>query len=447
MNRKQRLNARLLRLKAKAKALDERAAASTDAVEVRSLTEQRADVQADIDDVTTEIAEIEEQEKREKEMQEAEARQTPPATAQVHNAGIVASFAQNAQPTQARNDECVLESAEYRRAFMNYVQRGTPIPMELGARVAEYRSTHPVQYRAGDTIDTGDTGAAIPLTIMREIINTVRKRYGNLYDRVTKTSVQGGVEIPIGELQATFSWITESTVSPEKGIGELGTISFKYNAAEIRISQTFLSSILTMEVFESKISEVIAVAYREAMDKGIVKGSGVKQMLGILNDPRVTTLARHTIALTAAEINNWQAWRKKFFAKLPLGYRAGEFIFPMGTVDAYLETMSDANGNPIFKQATGLDVNDGDAADPNGRFFGRRISIVEPDIITDFDSASSNDVIGVFWQPNEYAINENFGFTMRRYFDDARNKWITKALTVVDGKVLNPNGFYIFVKG
>ena len=55
MNRKQRLNARLLRLKAKAKALDERAAASTDAAEVRDLTEQRADVQADIDDVTAEI--------------------------------------------------------------------------------------------------------------------------------------------------------------------------------------------------------------------------------------------------------------------------------------------------------------------------------------------------------------------------------------------------------
>lgn len=446
MNRKQRLNARLLRLKAKAKALDERAAASTDAAEVRDLTEQRADVQADIDDVTDEIAEIEEREKREKEMQDAEARQIPPATAQVHNAGIVASFAQNAQPTQSRDNECVLESAEYRRAFMNFVQRGTPIPAELGARVAEYRSAHPVQYRAGDTIDTGDTGAAIPLTIMREIINTVRKKYGNLYDKVTKLSVQGGVEFPIGELQADFEWITESTVSPEKEIGKLGTISFKYNTAEIRIAQTFLSSILTMEAFESKITEVIALAYRKAMDTGIVKGTGNGQMLGILNDIRVTGQVGHTIAMTAAEINNWTAWRKKFFAKLPLGYRAGEFIFSMATVDAYLETMADSNNNPIFKQATGLEVNDGDAADPNGRFFGRRISIVEPDIITDFDSASSNDVIGIYWQPSEYAINENFGFMMRRYYDENRNKWINKALTVVDGKVLNPNGFYLITK-
>lgn len=446
MSRKEILNRRLLRLRAKAQKLDERAKAATEAAEIEALTEQRSDIAAEIAEAEDEIKAIEEQEKRDKEQQEAEARQTPPASAQVHNAGIVASFAQNAQPTQSRDNECVLESVEYRRAFMNYVQRGTPIPAELSARVAEYRSAHPVQYRAGETIDTADTGAAIPLTIMREIINTVRKRYGNLYDRVTKTSVQGGVEIPIGELQADFSWITESTVSPDKKIGELGTISFSYHAAEIKITQTFLSSILVMEQFESKLVEVIAVAYRKAMDTGVMKGSGKGQMLGILNDPRVTGQTGHTIALSGGEINNWQAWRKKFFAKLPLGYRDGEFIFPMGTVDAYLETMSDANNNPIFRQATGLDVNDGDAADPNGRFFGRRISIVEPDIITDFDSASSGDVIGVFWQPNEYAINENFGFTMRRYFDDNRNKWITKALAVVDGKVLNPNGYYIFTK-
>lgn len=446
MSRKEILNRRLLRLRAKAQKLDERAKAATEAAEIEALTEQRSDIAAEIAEAEDEIKAIEEQEKRDKEQQEAEVRQTPPASAQVHNAGIVASFAQNAQPTQSRDNECVLESVEYRRAFMNYVQRGTPIPAELSARVAEYRSAHPVQYRAGETIDTADTGAAIPLTIMREIINTVRKRYGNLYDRVNKMSVQGGVEIPIGELQADFSWITESTVSPDKEIGELGTISFSYHVAEIRIAQTFLSSILVMEQFESKITEVIALAYRKAMDTGIMKGSGKGQMLGILNDPRVTGQAGHTIALSGGEINNWQAWRKKFFAKLPLGYRDGEFIFPMGTVDAYLETMSDANNNPIFRQATGLDVNDGDAADPNGRFFGRRISIVEPDIITDFDSASSGDVIGVFWQPNEYAINENFGFTMRRYFDDNRNKWITKALAVVDGKVLNPNGYYIFTK-
>ena len=178
------------------------------------------------------------------------------------------------------------------------------------------------------------------------------------------------------------------------------------------------------------------------MDEAIVNGSGDGAPLGILNDARVT----NTVSLSANDMNDWKAWRTKFFAKLPLGYRAGEFIFPMSTVETYLETMSDDNNNPVFRQATGLEVNDGDAVNPNGRFFGREISLVEEDILPDFDTASANDVIGIYWQPEEYGINENFGFTMRRYFDEETNEWVDKAIVVVDGKVLNPTGYYLIKK-
>jgi HK97 family phage major capsid protein len=152
------------------------------------------------------------------------------------------------------------------------------------------------------------------------------------------------------------------------------------------------------------------------------------------------------VSFTGAQLNNWAEWRKKFFKMLPPGYRAGEFIFAYSTVDTYLETMSDANNNPIFRQATGLEVGDMDALYPSGRFFGRDISLVETNILPDFDAASSSDVIGIYWQPQEYAINENYGFAMRRYFDDNTNEWINKALTVVDGKVLNPEGFVLIKK-
>ena len=219
-------------------------------------------------------------------------------------------------------------------------------------------------------------------------------------------------------------------------------IMFEYNTAEIRIAQTFLSQILTVPAFEAELARIIAVAYLQAMDNGIVNGSGEGAMLGILNDARVTNV----VEMTAADMSDWTKWRKNFFAKLPLGYRAGEFIFAASTVDAYLETMADNNNNPIFRQATGLEVNDGDAMNPNGRFFGREIALVEEDILPDFDTASNADVIGIYWQPNEYAINENFGFTMRRYIDEETNEWVDKALTVVDGKVLNPTGFYLIKK-
>ena len=44
-------------------------------------------------------------------------------------------------------------------------------------------------------------------------------------------------------------------------------------------------------------------------------------------------------------------------------------------------------------------------------------------------------------------VNENFGFTMMRYFDQETNEWVDKALTVVDGKVSNPAGYVLIKKG
>lgn len=394
--------------------------ASTDVNEVRSLTAEAEQIQNEMREAQDQLNVIEADEQRN--AQQATAQQQIPADAQLHNPQVNGSFRQASADAENR-DEDPTSTMEYRQAFMAYVQNGTPIQVR-------------------DAISTSDTAPAIPLTIMNEVINTVRKRYGNLYNKVRHLNVRGGVEFPIGALQATFKWINESTVSPRQKLNPLAKVMFSYHTAEIRIAQTFLSSILTLDAFEQKISEVIAIAYLEAMDQAIVNGTGNGMPTGILNDARVT----NQVTMTAAQMSDWQAWRKNFFSQLPLGYRNGEFIFPLSTVESYLETMADANKNPVFRQATGLEVNDGDARNPNGRFFGREVSLVEPEVLPDFDTASSGDVIGIFWQPEEYAINENFGFTMRRYFDEETNEWVDKALAVVDGKVLNPTGYYLIKK-
>ena len=411
--RKKNLEKRLARLQTKLNEITARVNASTDVQEVRTLTAQADEIREDISDIKDEIAEIDAEEARAAVTRDTEI----PADAKLVNSTKIAE----------QREENVLESMEYRKAFMAYVQNGTEIP-------AEFRAA---------AISTGDTGAAIPVTVMNEVINTIRKRYGNLYRKVRKMSVPGGVKIPVGSLQASFKWISEKTVSPRQNVGDLGAVTFGYHTAEIRIAQTFLSSLLTVSAFEAELTRIIAIAYLKAMDSAIVNGSGDGAPLGILNDARVA----NSVTMTAAQMSDWTKWRKNFFASLPLGYRDGEFIFAASTVDTYLETMADSNNNPIFRQATGLEVNDGDAQNPNGRFFGRDISLVEPDILPDFDAANSSDVIGIYWQPDEYAINENFGFTMRRYFDEETNEWVDKALCVVDGKVLNPTGFVKIVKG
>ncbi len=396
--------------------------ASNDVNEVRTLTAEASALQAEAHDLQAQIDAIEAEEARQAAAaQNAEQRDAVPAGAQLVNGNVLGSFTPAAEQRDAVDPH---DTMEYRQAFMQYVQNGTPI------------------VRAGDAISTTDTAPAIPLTIMNQVINTVRLHYGNLYNKVRHLNVKGGVQFPIGALRASFKWINESTVSPRQKLDPLAKIMFSYHVAEIRIAQTFLASIVTLDAFEAKIAEVIAIAYLEAMDQAIVNGTGEGMPLGILNDARVT----NSIQMSAADMNDWTAWRKNFFAKLPLGYREGEFIFPLSTVETYLETMADANNNPVFRQATGLEVNDGDSRNPNGRFFGRDISLVEPDILPDFDAASAGDVIGIFWQPEEYALNENFGFTMRRWFDEEANEWVDKALVVVDGKVLNPMGYYLIKK-
>jgi len=413
---------------------------STDVNEVREINDQLMDIANELHDIADALADIGNGDRENggngdenKGAAQEDQRELPPANAERRNGGVAAVAGFTTATAQERNAD-PFASMEYRKAFKAYAQRGVPIPATLAKR---------------DNVpaNTTDLGATIPTTVLNEFINEIRKVYGQLYAKTRKLNIQGAVKIPISELQATFKWVTENTVSPRQNGGKIDEfVEFSYNMAEIRVAQTLLSSIVTLDLFEREIVRIMTIAYMQAMDNGIINGTGKGQMLGILNDPRVTNLAGHTIQMSAADMSNWTAWRKNFFAKLPLGYRSGEFIFALSTVESYLETMADANNNPIFRQATGLEVNDGDARNPNGRFFGRDISLVEPDILPDFDAASAGDVIGIFWQPEEYAINTNMEFGMRRWFDEDRNEWVNKMLTVVDGKVLNPMGFYLITK-
>lgn len=427
MGRKKILEKRLARLNAKKESLKQRAFASADVNEVRSIQDEINELDAEISETTEEIAAIDE----ENEQRSTPSIMIPPVGATLVNGNTVGTF--NVGANQQRENSDPFATMEYRKAFMRYAQTGEAIPTNL-------------YQRDGMPENTTQLGATIPTNVLNEFINEIRVVYGQLYNRVRKMNIKGAVKVPIARLQAEFKWITETTVAPREDGGTINEfVEFSYNIAEIRVSQTLLSEIVTLDLFEREIVRIMVIAYMKAMDNGIINGTGNGQMLGILNDPRVLA-TRNVVEMTAAQLSDWTQWRKNFFAKLPLGYRNGEFIFPLATVDAYLETMADANNNPIFRQATGLEVNDGDSRDPNGRFFGRRISLVEPDIIPDFDSASSGDVIGIFWQPEEYAINTNMAFGMRRWFDEDRNEWVNKMLTIVDGKVLNPMGFWLIKK-
>jgi hypothetical protein len=121
----------------------------------------------------------------------------------------------------------------------------------------------------------------------------------------------------------------------------------------------------------------------------------------------------------------------------------GEFVFPASTVEGNLMTMHDELNRPMFREATDLTFTDSSTA---GRFFGREVTLVEPDIIEDFDTAINGDIVGLFWVPSDYGINTQLQFGMKRYFDDESNQWVNKGLTIVDGKMIDTKSCYIIKK-
>ena len=419
--RKKFLEKRLLRLRAKKNSLTERALASQDANEVRSINEELEELNEEI---------VETQEELDAIVAEDEQRSAPPTSATQVNDGIVSNTVGSFE-TQRRDNDNPYGTMEYREAFKNYVQRGTPIPTNFIQRAGG---------EPGSSV-AADIGLIIPSTIMNEFIQNIQKVYGQIYSKVRKLNIQGGVKFPISDLKANFKWITETTVSPRQKAGDIKEyIEFSYNIGEIRVSQTLLSNIVSLSLFESEITRIMVEAYVEAMDKNIFYGTGNGQMLGIFNDPRVTNV----IEFTEAEFSDWTKWRKKLFAVIPLSLRGrGEFVVPASTVEGKLMTMQDGVGRPVFREATDLTFTDSGSS---GRFFGRDVTLVEPDVIGDFETASAGDIVGLFWVPTDYAINTQLQFGMKRYFDEETNQWVNKGLTIVDGKMLDTKSCYIIKK-
>ena len=218
-------------------------------------------------------------------------------------------------------------------------------------------------------------------------------------------------------------------------------IEFSYHTLEIRVASSLLTNIVSIGLFEDKIVESILYAYYKEMDTCIIKGDGNGKPLGVTVDPRVT----NSVTFTADEMGTWEDWRTKLFGAIPLALRGGgEFMFPVSTVEKYFRTMHDDVNRPLYIDGVGLSLPESGV---EGRFNGRPVLFVEPDLIADFDEASDGDVIGIYWVPSEYMVNTNLEFGMRRYFDEETNQWVNKALCIVDGKMVDTQRCWLIKKG
>ena len=440
MGRKKVLEARKKRLLERKQNLVKKSEESKDVEEVRSISEQLRTLAEDLADVEAELealADGDEGESNEGEgndNNEGEEREGVPKSAEIR--GITqGSFRQGIRQGrkndgEERNNDYT-STLEYRNAFAKYVRTGEKTEIEeLEQRAA-----------ADGMVVTGDVGKIIPNTIMTEFIKKVGS-YGQLYALVRKLNVKGGVEFPIEELVPEVRWISETKPSSEQQAPEFKqSIVFGYYIAQAKISQSLLSSIVSLDVLEKEIASLLAEAFTKEMDRIIVNGSGVGQPTGILNDARVK--AENKIDFTPEEMADWKNWRTKLFAKIPLRYRGqGILIMTAGTWESNIMTLKDDNNNPIYKETY-----DAQAGELKCRFNGREVVLVEPDILKDYEAAAEGEAFGIYLKPTNYAINSNLQIGFKRYYDEDNEKWINKGLCIIDGKLLDVEGVFILRKG
>lgn len=301
----------------------------------------------------------------------------------------------------------------YRKAFMQYVTRGTAIPTE---------------YREDQNTKTTDVGAVVPTTILDKIVSKMES-VGGIYALVTKTAYKGGVSIPKQTLKPVATWVAEGKGSDkQKYTG--GNITFAYHKLRCAISVSFETDTMSIAAFETLIVNNIVEAMVKALEKAIVAGTGTGQPTGIITSTEyaeiVEVAAQDYDSLVRAE------------AAVPEAYETtAKWCMSKKTFMGYVG-MTDKQGQPIAR------VNYGVNGKPERYLLGREVVLTEH--LPNFSTANANDKFAFIFDFANYDLNTNYAIGIKKYEDNDNDDQITKGIMLADGKVVDGNGLVILKK-
>lgn len=310
-------------------------------------------------------------------------------------------------------------SMEYRKAFMNYVQTGTPISREFK--------------NADASTKTSDIGEMIPQTVLEKIVEKM-EAVGMIYNLVTKTSYKGGLKIPISSVKPTASWVAEGAGS-NKQKKTIGSISFAYNKLRCAVSSSLEVETMSLAVFETTFIKNVSEAMIKAIEQAIISGTGSNQPTGILSET-VATGQNVDVAKTAKVTYETLVNAE---AALPLAYEGeAKWFMTKKTFMAFIG-MTDDNKQPIAR------VNYGINGKPERTLLGRQVIL--NDYMTSInDTLTSDTVVAFLFNPADYVLNSNLNMTIKKYEDNDTDDMVTKAIMLVDGKVVDKNSLVTITK-
>ena len=300
----------------------------------------------------------------------------------------------------------------YRKAFMQYVTRGTAIPAE---------------YRADASTKTTDVGAAIPTVVLEQIVSKLES-VGNILNLVTKTAYKGGVSIPVETAKPVASWVAEGKGS-DKQAYKGGTITFAYHKLRCAVAVSLEVDTMSIAAFETLLINNIVEAMTKALEEAIITGDGNGKPTGIIAADPVETVEAAT--LTYATLVDCEA-------AVPEAYEANaKWCMSKKTFMGFIG-MVDGNGQPIAR------INYGLGGKPERFLLGREVVLTEH--LPNFAVASAGDKVAFIFDFANYVLNTNYAIGVKKYEDNDSDDLVTKGIMLADGKVVDANGLVVLKK-
>ena len=338
----------------------------------------------------------------------------------IQNKGVGAVVGTVIDSTNNVAGEDFSNSMDYRKAFMNYVTKGTPIDTEF-------------KNAAGPT-KTTDVGEMIPEIVLSRIIEKMEAT-GMILPLVTRTSYRGGLTIPASTVKPIATWVAEGAGSSKQKKTTTGSITFAYHKLRCAISNSLEVDTMALPIFETTFINNVVEAMTKALEQAILTGTGSNQPKGILTE---TVEEGQNIDVAKADKPKLEHLESAE-AALPLAYETGAvWLMTKKTFMAY-SSIKDANGQPIGR------VNYGIAGKPERILLGRQV------ILNDYmknyvQEATESSVVIALFNMKDYVLNTNLNMTIKKYEDNDTDDLVTKAIMLADGKVVDKNSLVTITK-
>jgi len=312
-------------------------------------------------------------------------------------------------------DEDIYGTMAYRKAFMNHVLRGTPMPTE---------------YRAGDVTHTTDVGSVIPTPVLNQIIQKMESS-GMILPLVTRKAHRGGLQIPTSSVKPVATWVAEGAGSPtQKKL--TGEIIFAYHKLRCAVAVTLEVNTMALSVFEATLVSDILEAMVMALEEAIISGTGTGQPSGIL---KATPVPEQIIKVQKPSYQDLvDAW-----GAVPSAYERNiRWCMTKKTYAIYFG-LQDEVGQPIGR------VDHGISNRPERLLMG--IPVVICDYIPSFSETLKKDETFAFlFNFRDYVLNTNLEMGIKRRENWDTDDEETKAVMLADGKVVDKNSLVKLVK-